>query len=310
VFVGHGLLAFALVALAGERLGWDRPAVVRVAVLAGLFATLPDVDVVYGLAGLLGGVDAAGVAESFWAAGNRVHRGVTHSLVVGLVTAAAVWPLARRPGDRSPQAWLPPVAGLALLGGGVAGVALLSGPLAGAIAGLFAAGAVGLVWLAGRAGLSARATAGSALVGLCTHPFGDLFTGSPPTFLYPLDATLVGERVTLAADPTLHLLGAFGVELAVVWLALFVAFRLTDRRLTRAVDRRAGLGALYGVAALALPAPTLEVSYHFVFSVLAVGSVGVVPPTSLRARLPRAAATAVATVTVAAVAYACVYALA
>jgi len=302
VFVGHGLLAFALVVLVGERLGWDRTTALPVAVLAGLFGTLPDVDVVYGLAGLLGD----GVApEAFWAAGNRVHRGLTHALPVGVATALAAGSLAR---DRTD--WQ--AAGAAVLAAVVAAATVLSGPLTGAVATVFAAGALGLAVAARRWGVSGQATAGAALVGLLTHPVGDLFTGSPPAVLYPFDAVLVAERVTLSADPTLHLLGAFAIELGVVCLAAVAYCRVTDRRVTASLDRRVALGAIYGPAALVLPGPTLDVSYRFVYSVLAVGVVGVAghPRRFRRVDAPKTALTALATVAVAAASYTLVYLLA
>ena len=122
----------------------------------------------------------------------------------------------------------------------------------------------------------------AGFVGLFSHPFGDLATGEPPAFFYPFDAPLITERVALSADPTLHLLGAFGVELAAIWAGLLVAMWLLERPIQPAVDVRAVAGAGYALAALAIPAPTLDFSYQFVFSVLAVGMIGAAP----RLRLP------------------------
>jgi len=302
MFVGHACLAFAVAAVGADRLGWSRERALGVAALAALFATLPDVDVVYGLSGLIAPAAGAGPVpvESFWDAGNRVHRGVTHALPVAGVVTAAVW-LGSRSGARSRAT------GAVLLTALVPVVAALSGGLAGAVTAVFVLGAGGLVALARHRGLSPEIVAGAALVGLVTHPFGDLLTGEPPALLYPFDVTVVAERVVLSADPTLHLIGAFGVELATVWLALAAYFRITGKRPAAHVDRRAVLGVAYAGAALALPAPTLEVSYHFVFSVLAVGFVGVAPPSLERVRTWRAGVTALAAVSLAAVAYAAVY---
>jgi membrane-bound metal-dependent hydrolase YbcI (DUF457 family) len=302
VFVGHGLLAIAVVALVGERLNWDRRATLTVALLAAGFGTLPDVDVVYAPVGLVLVGDVATPVESFWDAGNRVHRGVTHSLVVGVLTAAGAGLLARQ--DRPVR-----VAGLALLAGVVAVATLVSGGLALAVTLVFVAGAVGLVAAARRRGVPARQVAGAALLGLCTHPFGDVFTGSPPAFLYPFDATLLAERVVLSGDGTLHLLGAFWVELAVVWLAVVAYFRLTDRSLAASVDRPAVLGVGYGAAALVLPAPTLDVSYQFVYSVLGAGLVGAGSTRPLARLRPtwNAVVTALVAVSLASLSYAVVY---
>jgi hypothetical protein len=82
-------------------------------------------------------------------------------------------------------------------------------------------------------------------------------------------------RLTLHSDPTLHLLGAFGVELVTIWLAVLTVLRLAGVHPT--VEARAGLGAAYAASVLVIPAPTLDVSYQFVFSVLAVGTVGLLP---------------------------------
>jgi len=302
MFVGHACLAFAVAAVGAERLGWSRERAVGVAALAALFATVPDVDVLYGLSGLVAPAAGSGVVpvESFWNAGNRVHRGATHALPVAAAVTAAVW-FAGRDGTA------PRAAGATLLAALVAAVTAVSGGLAGAVMVVFVLAVGALVALARRRGLSPGTVAGAAFVGLVTHPFGDLLTGSPPAFLYPFDATLVAERVVLSTDPTLHLLGAFGLELATVWLALAAYFQVTGKRPTAHVDRRAVLGVAYAGAALALPAPTLEVSYHFVFSVLAVGFVGVAPPSLDRVRTWRAGVTALAAVSLAAVAYATVY---
>jgi len=140
--------------------------------------------------------------------------------------------------------------------------------------------------------------------------------------LYPLDATLFAGRVALHPDPTLHLLGAFAIELATIWLAAYALFALTDRRFRDYLSPRAGLGAGYAAAALALPAPTLSASYPFVFSILPLASVGVVgaarrsgdqfPLGRVRPTLsdwPTALATGLAAVTLAAAGYTLAYLL-
>jgi len=318
MFVGHGLLAFALVATVARWRGWSHRAALRVGLLAGCFATVPDIDVVYGLAGfvgpLLAGTGATIPVESFWDAGNELHRGVTHSLVVGAATALAAGAISGRSRVRQ-------VAAVAAVVG-IAGItAMDSSLLDGTVALAFGLAVLSIARLARSREVTPRAITAAALVGLLSHPFGDLFTGSPPDLLYPLDVTLVAERLTLSADPTIHLLGAFWLELATVWLALLVVLDWDWRSLPDYVDRRATLGVGYAGAALAIPAPTLDVSYQFVFSVLAVGAVGVAPPRSrlgsglgLGLRLGsvdplRAAATGLAAVTLASVSYAAVFVL-
>ncbi|MFB6165546.1 MAG: metal-dependent hydrolase [Haloarculaceae archaeon] len=328
MFVGHGLLAFALVALLGRSAGWPRDRTLALAVTAGAFATLPDVDILYAPVGLLGGASGiADAAHAFWETGNVVHRAVTHSLLVGAVAAAAYGLWSVRFGDRSHRPLVRHgTSGLAAVGllGLVATATVVSGLLGGVIMTVFTLVGLAIATGAARRGLGPRAVAATALFGICTHPFGDLFTGSPPQFLYPLDLTLFPARVALNPDPTLNLLGAFFVELACIWLAAYAGFALFDRRLGEHVSPRAALGLGYAAAVVALPPPSLASSAPFVFSVLALGTVGPVRTTRLGdaegalARLRRrpavddahtAVVTGLAAVTIGAVSYGLAYLL-
>jgi len=306
MFVGHATFAFGAVVLAAAALGQSRERALALGVAAGLFAAIPDVDMAYALVGLVA-VDPTSpmaVAQSFWGASTVIHRAVTHSLVVAVPAAAA---FALAPTHRRVAA----VALAALVGVVVA----VSGPMPAVIVGLFAAGG----WAVARAAHAHRVRGTGlfavALFGLLSHPFGDLFTGQPPELFYPLGVTAFDGRVALSADPTLHLLGAFGIELFAIWLGVAAALWLTGRRFTDHVNPRAALGAAYALAVLVLPPPTIDASYQFVFSVVAVGFVGAVPAPRLGGRsislpsLPTALVTGLAAVTLAGLAYAAAYAI-
>ena len=324
MFVGHALLAFAVAALVADRRGWNAQPALLVGVVAGLFAAIPDIDVAYAVVGLADAVNGSvGAPTAFWNASRAVHRSVTHSLVVGAVAAPAFGLLAVR--GTSGRAHAARAAAVGLLVALVAVALGWGGPLAAFVMVLFAAS--GVLVARGTARLSTLSpptVAVAALWGLWSHPWGDLVTGSPPDWLFPFSSSVLESRVVLHPDPTLHLLGAFAIELAAITLALVAFCRVTDRSIVAAVDRRAAVGAAYGVAALAVTPPTLEVSYHFVFSILGVGLLcGVVRDTPALA-FPRmryrprpssdavleAALTALAAVTVALAAYATVYLLA
>lgn len=305
MFVGHATLAFGVVALAALRFGVSRERALALAVVAGLFAAVPDVDMAYALTGLLvvDPTSPMAVAESFWGASTVVHRALTHSIVVAVPAAAA---FALAPTHRRAAA-----AALVAL---VAVIGVTSGALGAFIVGLFAVGG----WLVARFGhaldVRGRSLFAVALFGLASHPFGDLFTGQPPRLFYPLDVAVFDGRIALSADPTLHLLGAFGFELAAIWLGVVAAVWLVDHRVTDHVSMRAAAGGAYALAVLVLPPPTLDASYQFVFSVLAVGFVGAVPAPQFRQRslslpsLPTAVVTGLTAVTLAAAAYGVAYA--
>lgn len=303
MFVGHGLAAFALVAAVARWRGWEPTRAIQVGLLAGLFATVPDLDILYGPVGFLGGISGVmGAAEAFWSTGNVTHRGPTHSILVGAVAALAFALWSHKSAGSRPLSILV----LSLI---VVTVAAVSGGLGAVVTALFLVGGVLVSELAGRWEFRPKTVGLAALVGLVSHPFGDLFTGEPPQFLYPLDVTLFSDRIELHADPTVNLLGAFGIELAVIWAALVVTFVLTDRSVRKHVDRRAVLGLAYGGIALLLPAPTLETSYHFVFTVLAFGFVAFPRRRVRRVDAPRVLCTALAIVTCAGLAYSTAYLL-
>lgn len=326
MFVGHGLFAFAVAAWAatrhrgspalavapGETSADSVSTALAVGALAAAFATLPDVDILYAVVGLLsaeGGVLA--FSESFWAASTVVHRTITHSLLVGGAAAGAfaLWRRGGAPARLASGGLLFALVGVAFARSGALGAFVTS---------VFSLGGLGITAVAARYELGARAVASAALVGLLTHPFGDLFTGTPPELLYPLEVTLLPERVALSADPTLHLLAAMGVELATLWLAVAVYLWLTDRAVRTHVGPSAILGVSYAGAFVAVPAPTLALSYPFVFTILGVGvgcaalgaGVGRARGRSRAVLVLSSAVTALTAVTIAVIAYAAIYLLA
>ncbi|MFB6070435.1 MAG: metal-dependent hydrolase [Halanaeroarchaeum sp.] len=301
MFVGHGTLAFAAVGLLALARGTDRDRALALATAAGLFATVPDVDMIYALSGLVGGSLAhpVSLASSFWAASTVVHRSVTHSVILA-VPATVAFALAGRSVVGS---------GVAVVVGAVvvAVAAVETGPVGALVAVAFVVAGVAVGTGAARYDLGVRATATAALVGLVSHPFGDVLTGQPPHLLYPLDASILHGRIALAADPTLHLLGAFAVEMAAIWIGLLTYASLREMRLRDHVRPRATAGAAYAIAIAVLPPPTLGASYPFVFSVLGVGLVGAVPIGRRRPEAVTAVVTGLAGVTVAWFAYTVAY---
>jgi len=307
MFIGHAAVAFALAASVAASRGWPRERALAVGLVAGLFAALPDVDMLYAVVGILGGMEGVFVtSDAFWDVANEVHRGATHSLVVGAVAAAGFAGWRARADPRLGTAGVLALAGL------VAVTAAVGGPVPAAIIAVFVLAGIGVVALAGRFGFGARTVLAAAAVGLLSHPFGDVLAGPAPALLYPLDVTVLGGQVTLHADPTLHLLGAFFLELAMVWAALVVLAGLRGWHLRQHVNPRAALGLAYAGAVFAIPAPTVEVASPFVFSVLAVGLVGVPIRRGWRRRegargLVDAVTTALTAVTLAALAYGAAY---
>ena len=330
MFVGHEFLAFALAGWGAHRLGGDERASLWLGAVAALAALLPDLDVVYAVATYAAAV-AGGTPlgwEAFWGVANGVHRVVTHPLPVGvvgtLVFGAAAISARRRRGTTSDLAqptnsrrrrFLPTVAAVAVAV--VAATTLLAAFYTAdstaaalvAAAFLLVVGAVGA--LVGRRtaadpardppSLSPAALTAAAGVGFLTHPFGDLFLAAPPPLFSPFGPPLLTERIVLATDPTLNLLGILFVEVATVWAGVAVFSRVTAdllgrARLRGAVDARAALGVGYAPAAFLLPRPTIADAHVLGFTIVPLAVVVALwAGRSARARLPRADAEATGT---------------
>lgn len=298
MFVGHSLLAFIVIALIARWKGWSQERALSLGLVAGAFGAAPDIDMLYASVGLFSGANGLlSRAENFWAASTVVHRTITHSLIIGsgMSLAAAAWS-----GDET----LLRSGGIALSGILIGVTYLASGGLGAGIMLMFAIVVLGIATVGSRFDFGPRSIFGAALFGLLSHPFGDLFTGTPPQFLYPLDRTLISHRIMLSSSPTTHLLGAMGIELALMWIAAIVFCSLTNRQIKDHIEPWAALAVGYGGVVLAIPPPTLDMSYQFVFSILGVGVVCAVPRLDPR-RFDwlTAAMTAVTAITIAALTY-------
>lgn len=272
MFVGHGLLAFALAVFAAEWRGWPARRALTLGVVAGAFATLPDIDVVYALIAIDGGRFLGGGSvrpDVFWDAANSVHRSMTHSLIVAAIAGPALGAWSSRGERRAPRRLA-----LGALVAVVAVAVAVSGALGGIVMGAFVAGGLATASACRRwTDLPPGLVGVAATVGLASHPWGDLLTGHPPQLFYPFDTGVLSARLVLHPDPTLHLLGAFAVELATIWLAAAAVVVVTDRSWRVFSGSSALPGVAYSAAPLLLLPPTLSVSFHFVFSTIGVGVV-------------------------------------
>lgn len=268
MMVGHAALAFALAGGVAHYVGVGRERALLFGLVAGAFAVVPDVDMGYAVVGIAtaGTTDLSTLQAVFWESGLTVHRGLTHSLLVAGVAAVLFGLVAYRGPIR--------LLALGALGVLVAGAFVLGDSLAAGVMGSFVVAGVLVAVGAGRLELDPRDTLAAAAVGMLTHPFGDVFTGTAPTLLAPFDVRFLPERVVFADDATVHLLVAFGIEITILWVAATVYLRLRGEPVGQYLHPGAVVGMAYAGMVFVLPPPTLEVSYQFVFSVLAFGIVG------------------------------------
>lgn len=267
MIVGHAFLAFIISALAGFYWGKEPKQCILIGFFGLLFALLPDVDILFAwkevLVILKSGV--FGFVEAFWDASRNFHRGISHSLVT-LLLAQVSFLAYRKFEQRSLLAFTP--ISLTVFG------YLLSGIPAAAVLGVFSLlGA--FVTHHSREFLSLPEFALASGAGLLTHPFGDIFTGTPPDFFFPLDFPVIGSRVVLNADPVLNLFSVFFIELSTVFAAFAVFTFLRRESLVSMLHPASLLGLGYAPLYFLIPDPTLSNSYRFVFSSVGLGLLSV-----------------------------------
>jgi len=265
MMVGHAFLAFAIAGLGAYLLGIEKEKALILGIFAGLFAFVPDIDMIYAWkeiftvfqSGLLG------FSDSFWAASTVIHRGLTHSLTTGLIGTAAFMAYYRH---RKLSVLILGTVLLALYG------LIFESWLAARVLTLYSLAGLAITEGAIRYDkLSVKKIGAASLIGLTSHPFGDLFTGTPPKFLAPTDITLFQDTLVLNADPTLNFLGVFIIELGAIWAGLITAFYLMDRKIGSSLYRGRLLGIVFSIAAFFIE-PSLSESYRFVFSILGLAS--------------------------------------
>lgn len=278
MYLGHCLLAFSLAVLLARWRGLDRRRTLLVGVGGGLFGAVPDVDMWHTayVVARAGPTNVFPTTEYVWPNSWVVHRTLTHSLVTGglVVLVVALFAVARRDREEAPRRRMVGSVGAgALLVTSLVAVSLPTDELLGTVTmALFVAAALAVArWLLVR-GVGATWVAGAAAVGILSHPFGDLWMGTPPAFLYPLSADPPIERVYFAADPTFNLLTAFGLEVALGCLAVIAALRTTGRPIREVIHPASALGLAYASAAAFVPPPTFRLAYGFAAGLVLVGA--------------------------------------
>lgn len=265
MIIGHFLLAFTIVAAVATVLGYSKDKAFYLAIFAGFFAVIPDVDMLYGAKGLVVALESGlnGFPGTFWNVSNRVHRGLSHSIVTGLVAALGFTAYL----VRSKKSTAVTATGLLVTS------AFIFEDIIGAAV-MLAFSLIGLKLVeTAQDYINSREFFAVAATGLVSHPFGDVFTGTPPELLFPLVDNTGLSKVVLSQDPVLNLLSIFGLEIFLGLTSLILALHLKDVPIKKSISPLVAAGGLYGFAFYLIPAPTLAASYSFVFSILGFSAV-------------------------------------
>lgn len=262
MIVGHFFLAFSLVGLFALYRGWEKDKCLKMALAAGMFALLPDIDIIYAWKEILTLFTTGfyGFTDSFWAASQSVHRGVTHSLIA-LLSAVAAFTVYHKTSSKYLAAGITSLAGITGF--------LTQSILTAVILALFMATGFYITYRLDSISLSEFSLVSG--IGLLLHPFGDLFTGTPPQLLYPSSLSFIEERLVFFTDPVLNLFAVYGIELSLVWVSVLVYSNIAERSIKLNLNRFSILGLAYIFLAGIIRQPTLSTSYQFVSSVIITG---------------------------------------
>lgn len=279
MYVGHGLLALAIVLLAAAHSDLGRRQTLAAGAIAAGFGTLPDVDLVYTVYAVVesGPTGVFPTTEHVWTESWVVHRTLTHSLLVGcVVVAIATAAAALFRGRTQPRRRDRPIAiATVLLGAGVLLTIALEadGGLGAVTMALFVAGAVAIAWVAVRWRVPLSWIALAATVGLLLHPPGDFWMGQSPALFYPAWTSPPVESVELAADPVLEFLAAVLIEIVLLAGAVLAVDVARDRPPLDAASAWSLLGVLQLAALWLFEAPTFRVAYRFSGLLVLLGAV-------------------------------------
>ena len=255
MFAGHFFLAFLLVSLFSYFAGGEREHSLYLGIFAGLFGFAPDLDTFYAftqLPGLL--VSGFNPFESFHMATGVIHRGITHSLITGLVTVFLVVAAYENKVYNF----------LSVLILGFYGL-LLNGVIGAQVMVVYGS-AIALISYRAADYISREEIFFVGFFGLLSHPFGDLFTGTPPKLLYPVTDLSV-SKIILFEQPELNVLIILLSELFLVAAGLTLIIYLGDFNITPLASITAFVVIFY-IPFLILIQPSVGTTHRFTLSIL------------------------------------------
>lgn len=252
MFVGHFFLAFVLAAGFFQWKGESKTDSLMLGLFAGFFAVLPDLDIIYAFKTFIQFALAPEFMEAFWENSQVIHRGISHSLVTGFI-AATLFSLGYEKNSLIGNIFSSIFLGVfAFIVSGWIGAFVMA--LYGIVGGFLSSKAEEYI--------SRKKLYGVSLLGLLTHPFGDLFTGSPPQLLYPLKLELIPSRLAIFAEPTLNLVTLVIIELVLVASGLYlinllkdIKFQIKNPSITTAIT--------YALTALVISPPSIQNPYIY-----------------------------------------------
>lgn len=272
MFVGHFAIPFLLLYfLLDTYTELNQSQIITFCIISGIYGLVADLDIVFAFVEtILVIVNTGNISiDKFWDISRNFHRQSTHSLfvgtlsIIGIVIQSTYIDDSTNPYDNIGFDFIISIAVGSLIG-------FLTGTLARGIlvSGLFVFCVLSITRaILFQISFNKHIVFVSAVIGILSHPFGDIFTGAPPEFFYPLYEINL-ERIVLFTNETLNLSVLFLFEsLLVVLLILVYA---NGKNITLNMIRITPLAAVISglIISYVIPSPSINNPYQFVSSIL------------------------------------------
>jgi hypothetical protein len=237
MIIGHGLVAFILTAIILIKFSnLCNKSILYLATTTGIAAIIPDIDMLLPLASIftVNTLSITAITDQFWSVSGERHRLATHSLIILTITTLIAFSIQKisettafKPKLKKPKQKIATI---------LTTIIIIFTPLSIPLKLLTTTTIITAYILIQYKPKNITTTQLTIafLFGSLTHPFGDMFTGTPPTFLYPYTNIIELSRWTLP-NPTLQLTLLFILEIGSLILTFLIQYKpknITTTQLT------------------------------------------------------------------------------
>jgi len=229
MIIGHGPLAFTITAtilLATTKFPNNK--ILYLATTAGIAAIIPDIDMLLPFASIftVNTLSITAITNQFWTVSGERHRLATHSLIILTITTLIAFTIQK---ISTTTAFKPELQHTKQkIATTIITITILFTPLSIPLKLLTTTTLITAYFLTTHKPTNTTTTQLTLafLIGTTTHPFGDMFTGTPPTFLYPYTNILELTRWTIP-NPTIQLTLLFTLEIGTLITTILLLEKLT-----------------------------------------------------------------------------------
>ena len=272
MFVGHFAMPFLLLYfLLNTYTELDQSRIIIFCIVSGIYGLVADLDILFAFVeAILFIVNTGNISiDKFWDISRTFHRQSTHSLFVGFLSIIGIVIQSTYISDITKPYENILFDYIISIGCGLMMGFMINDFARGIlVSGLFVFCVLSITRLIRfQISFNKRVVFMSAVIGILSHPFGDIFTGTPPEFFYPIYQISL-ERIVLFANETLNLSVLFLFEnfLVVVLILLYANAKNIKINMIRSTLLAAVISGI--IISYVIPSPSINDPYQFVSGIL------------------------------------------